>query len=323
MLADKLEILIFTYNRGPSLERALTGFEVDPVRNCRITILDNHSTDSTPEVCARAAQRLPNLVHVRHPKNIGGLANYLRAVELARAEYSWIICDDDTYDFSKASDLFDEILSGKSDVISAGVQGHNLTPAARGNLYDFALGEPFFFCHSFVPSMIFRTSLFDPDTIRAGYDNIDTMFPHFPFMIKLAETNRSIYVSREKIITKSNNVGYSTFRFMSGWLKSSRRISNPQLRAKVIAEVFGGSTFLKTAIFSLLMERRFRPDCYRSEFADLRAEAGRTNRLIWLKLLALTPLVAAPAAIHSHLWNRYSAYRQKLGMPTPNFDESR
>lgn len=323
MLADQLEILIFTYNRGPSLERALSAFDVEPIRRCKITVLDNHSTDSTSDVCQRLAQRLPNFVHVRHPKNIGGLANYLRAVELAKAEYTWIICDDDQFDFSNAADLFAEIESSRSDVLSAGVHGHSITPGARGNLRDFSLREPVFFGHSFVPSMIFRTALFDPDCIRAGYDNIDTMFPHFPFMIKLAEADRSIYVSREKIISKSTNLGYSGFRFMAGWLKSCRRFSDQELRAKVISEVFGGSMFFKTLIFSALMERKFRPQKYRAEFADLRAEAARSHRLIWLKLLLSAPIVLGPDFIHTHLWKRFAAHRQKQGLPLPNFDESR
>ena len=320
---DQLEIFIFTYNRAESLRRTLAQFNSEPIRNCRLTVLDNHSTDNTPAVCAEVQKTHPNLRIVRHPKNIGGLANYLRAIELAEAPYSWVICDDDSYDFSKAADVFEEIRGGKTDIISAGVEGHPLPSGARGSLFEFSLQHPFFWSHSFVPSMIFRTALFDQECLRAGYDNIDTMFPHFPFLIRIAETNRSVYVSREKIITKSNNVGYSTFRFMAGWLKSSRRIASTQLRRKVIGEVFSGESFLKTIAFSLLMERQFRPKIYRAEFGALRAEAARTDRLIWLKLLAFSLSVAAPDAVHSSLWRRFAEYRKKKGATVPNFDESR
>src|SRR4051812_4124120 len=108
---DQLEILIFTYNRAESLRRTLSQFTSEPIRNCRLTVLDNHSTDNTPQVCSEAQGSHSNLRIVRHPKNIGGLANYLRAIELAAAPYSWVICDDDSYDFSKATDVFEEIRS--------------------------------------------------------------------------------------------------------------------------------------------------------------------------------------------------------------------
>lgn len=171
--------------------------------------------------------------------------------------------------------------------------------------------------------MIFRTELFDANCLRAGYDNIDTMFPHFPFMIHVAESDCSIYVSREKVITKSNNVGYSTFRFMTGWLKSCRRFTSPTLRAKAISEVCGGRNFLKTILFSILMERQFRPARCRAEFCDLRDEAARTDRLVWAKLLLFSPLIYMPSFAHKLAWQKYSDYRTRQGSTLPNFDESR
>src|SRR5688572_1349922 len=172
-----LEIFIFTYNRAESLRRTLSQLAAEPVRSCQVTVLDNHSTDATPEVCVSARNSLPKLRHVRHPKNIGGLANYLRAIELAEAKYTWVICDDDSLNFSKAGDVFEEISKGETDIISVGVEGHTLPASQRGRLRTFAAQHDFFLSHSFVPSMIFRTELFDPNCIRAGYDNIDTMFP--------------------------------------------------------------------------------------------------------------------------------------------------
>jgi len=320
---DNLEIFIFTYNRAQSLSATLGQLTAEPVRSCRITVLDNHSTDATPEVCATARNSLPNLHHIRHPKNIGGLANYLRAIELAQSEYTWVICDDDSFNFTKAADLFDEVRKAETDIISVGVHGHTLPGGQTGTLRTFAAQNDFFLSHSFVPSMIFRTALFDPDCIRAGYDNIDTMFPHFPFLIHVAESNRSIYVSRDKVITKSNNVGYSTFRFMSGWLKSCRRFTSTTLRRKAISEVFAGGNFFRTILFSILMERQFRPQQARVEFRDLRAEAARTDRLIWLKLLAFRPIAVSPAFVHRALWTKFAEYRRKRGSTIPVFDEAR
>lgn len=322
-MEEHLEIFIFTYNRAASLKRTLQQFSHESTHKCRITVLDNHSTDATPAVCEEASRVLPNFRHVRHPKNIGGLANYLRGIELAEKPYTWVICDDDSFDLSKAGDVFAEVRRGEIDIISVGVRGHELTPGKRGALLQFALEEPFFFGHSFVPSMIFRTALFDSETIRAGYDNIDTMFPHFPFLIKVAEENRRVMVSQEKVITKSNNVGYSAFRFMAGWIKSCRRFRNGKLKRKVIGEVFGGEAFFKTVIFAILVERQHRADRYREEFRALLQATGSVDRLLWLKLILFIPLVVAPKFMHGMLWDRYSRYRAARGSVTPNFDEER
>src|SRR5436190_11169841 len=142
-----LEIFIFTYNRAESLRRTLSQLTAEPVRSCRITVLDNHSTDGTPEVCAAKKNSLPNFRHVRHPKNIGGLANYLRGIELAEAKYTWVICDDDSFDFSKAADIFAEIAKGETDIISVGVEGHALPPGQRGTLRMFAQQHDFCLSH--------------------------------------------------------------------------------------------------------------------------------------------------------------------------------
>jgi glycosyltransferase involved in cell wall biosynthesis len=323
MVEDRLEIFVFTYNRAMSLERTLGQFAASPFRGCKITVLDNHSTDATPEVVDRLRKQLPRLCAVRHAKNIGGLANYLRAPELSQGQYTWVICDDDSYDFSDVDDILKALDEGAFDVISVGVVGHNLPAGGQGGIQEFALKNDFFLSHSFVPSMIFRTALFDEDVLRRGYDNIDTMFPHFPFLLRLAERDRGLLVSRGKIITKSNNVGYSTFRFLTGWLQSCRRISSREARRKALSEVFGGSLFFKNIIYCILTERNFRPTDYWGEYRTLAGEALLASPVLFLKICAFLPLVMAPNFVFRLLWEKYRGYRRRSGLALPNFDEAR
>jgi glycosyltransferase involved in cell wall biosynthesis len=323
MIEDRLEIFVFTYNRAPSLERTLEQFASSPFRVCRITILDNHSTDDTPAVIELLGKKLPRLRTIRHLKNIGGLANYLRAPEHSESEYTWVIADDDSYDFSDVRDILEGLEEGSSDVISVGVTGHSLPGGARASVREFALTHDFFLSHSFVPSLIFRTSLFDGDVLRAGYDNIDTMFPHFPFLIRLAESDLKLMVSRQKVITKSNNVGYSTFRFLTGWSKSCRRIQDRRLRRKAISEVFGTRIVVKNLIYCVLTERAFRPDVQWLEYKELVRQTLLLNPLISITILGFLPLIAAPDFLFRILWERYRKYRDRLGLPLPNFDETR
>lgn len=322
MVANTLELFVFTYNRAEFLARTLGQLADSPFRACAITILDNHSTDSTPHVCGTWAGQLPRLRTVRHPKNIGGLANYLRAIELASAEYTWVLCDDDRFDFGKVDDILALLGTKAWDLISVGVEGHELPGGYRGTVRPLALAHPYFLSHSFVPSLIFRTDLFDEDLIRQGYANIETMFPHFPFVTAMAEQNRSIALSRDKVIRKSVNVGYSTFRFLTGWIQSCRKIPSPDLRRKALAEVLG-RTLATNLLYCILTERTFRPGRYQAEYRALLAQAWLAGPVSASKIASFAPLVWMPAAGHRAAWRQYQKHRQRQGLPLPNFDEER
>ena len=123
MIEEKLEILLITYNRYKDLEKTLKQFYDGPFSECKFTILDNYSDDNTPDVCTKYQKLFPNLIITRHEKNIGGNANILRAVETSNSLYTWVICDDDNYDFSDCSDIINAIDSEKYDLISPGSHG--------------------------------------------------------------------------------------------------------------------------------------------------------------------------------------------------------
>lgn len=322
-MKDLLDILIFTYNRAEFLARTLEQFAASPFKNCRFTILDNHSTDSTPEVCLGFQARFAQMRVIRHPKNIGGLANLLRAIEVAGAKFTWIICDDDSYDFSAIDDVLDVLRDGGADLVSIGVEGHELPSGARTQIRGFALEHPYLLGHSFVPALIFRTNLFTPELIRAGYDNIDTMFPHFPFLAAVARGESVIYVSRSKVIRKSSNVGYSTFRFLSGWAKSCRKIGDTALRCKGMKEVFGREVLLKNLLYCILTERRFRPAACAREYSELLKQLLLASPAVAAVASGFAPLVFAPGFIFEWLWEKYQAHRKTQGQAVPVFDEHR
>jgi glycosyltransferase involved in cell wall biosynthesis len=93
-----LLIIVPTYNRANCLRLLLATLakEIDGFGD-RVSVLvsDNASSDETPEV-ARAFQALVPSAHViRHEHNLGPDENFCRCVELADADYFWIIGDDD------------------------------------------------------------------------------------------------------------------------------------------------------------------------------------------------------------------------------------
>ena len=76
----------------------------------QITILDNASTDGTSDLIKEYFKKFPNIVHIRHNRNIGGNANIVRAFESATKEYLWILCDDDFYCWDYWNELEQAIL---------------------------------------------------------------------------------------------------------------------------------------------------------------------------------------------------------------------
>ena len=315
--------MVYTYNRAELLAGTLEQLASSPFRGCPVTVLDNHSTDQTPAVCERFKSRFPQWRIIRHPKNIGGDANYLRAVELSQGEYTWPVCDDDTYDFSGADDILEALKAGKADLISVGVEGHNLPGGYQGRARDLALAHSFFIPHSFIPSMIFRTALFDSAVIRRAYGNLDTLFPQLAWLSEAVERNISVYVSRRKVIRKGVNMSYSSLYFLTSWIKCCRRIRDRQMARRAAAEVFNGKALVISLVFAILTEKAFRPEHFWKEYRELCAQALLFRLIIAAKVLLFLPLALCPRPVQRWLWRRYKAYREERGLTLPNFDEGR
>lgn len=322
-LAERIELFIFTYNRAPFLENTLKQLAEGPFGLCKITVVDNASTDGTTEVCQRMAKVIPQFRHVRHRANLGCSANYLRAVELAGSLYTWVLCDDDSFDFSKAGDVVEKVLEGKLDMISVGVHGHNLIGGTLTTSRQLALTQEYFLWHSFIACLIFKTEHFDSYNLTEGYHNADTLLPHFMFNANMAIKDVGIYISKEKVITKGNNFGYAPLQFMVGWLKGCNKIPDKVLRKKCMHEVLGGKNFWQNTIFAILIETTFRKREVRKEYANFSAEARKYTPWLLLKIYMLLPLVLAPKSVHRWCWRKYEAYRERKNQRAPKFDADR
>jgi glycosyltransferase involved in cell wall biosynthesis len=209
-LEVQLQILVITYNRAAFLQKTFEQFEASPFAGCAITVLDNCSSDDTPRVCERFRSRFRSLEIIRHPKNIGASANYLRAVETAKATYTWIVCDDDRLDLHAAQDVVLKLREGKVDLVHLGLLGnYGWTRGAESKSNELALAAShYFFVLSFLPDLIFRTELFNSQHLTAGYRNIFNLYPHFPFLAETAARAYSIYVSSERIVYRGEEQNY-------------------------------------------------------------------------------------------------------------------
>ena len=83
------------YNAERYLGQCLSALLAQDHADFEIIISDNASTDRTWAICQHFAARDPRIRLYRHPRNLGGPANYARVVELARGEFfKWVAYDD-------------------------------------------------------------------------------------------------------------------------------------------------------------------------------------------------------------------------------------
>lgn len=92
-----LSVCISTYNRSPWLRVGLSKvlLEFLPyIEVCEILVVDNTSTDDTPQVLSEFAKSFPIRIH-RNEKNVGMLGNLAVTAKEAKGRYVWILGDDD------------------------------------------------------------------------------------------------------------------------------------------------------------------------------------------------------------------------------------
>lgn len=192
MLQDKLEIVLVTYNRKNKLQRTLEQLFApnSPVKNISITVLDNHSDDGTPELIQKYAAQHPNLRHEYRIRNVGANANIARAYEIATKPYLWVLCDDDTYDFSAWKEVEQAIQDQKPIIM--------VSKYALPDKKEFIEDTPYTLYHilqaTFVPSVILNTQILDDTTLRNIYDNIYSMYVQLVPVVMYLNNGAKIHV---------------------------------------------------------------------------------------------------------------------------------
>jgi glycosyltransferase involved in cell wall biosynthesis len=90
-----VSIVIPTYNRERSVQRAIASAQAQTYPNIEIIVTDNASRDRTIKVVELMAKADPRIRYYRYEHNIGPVGNWWRGVNLARGEYIKILFSDD------------------------------------------------------------------------------------------------------------------------------------------------------------------------------------------------------------------------------------
>ena len=108
MNEPKVAICIPTYNRADSLENCLNSIAIASkhhIERFEVCVSDNGSSDKTSDVIENA-KTFFDINHHKSDTNLGIPRNFLKVVSMAKAEFIWLIGDDDLL----LPDTFDRLL---------------------------------------------------------------------------------------------------------------------------------------------------------------------------------------------------------------------
>ena len=276
-----------------------------------MSVLDNASTDATPEVCARWAGRFADLRVVRHARNIGGGPNFLRAVELSRGRWTWVLADDDRLDFSGCEDVVAALEDDAVDLIAVGAPGMEDWPSGRSTLRAlWAEGRRVLFALTFIPSLVFRTELFSDRDMSDGYRHVELLYPQFPFLRRRLEEDAPIHVAASPIVEREGvTLPEGPLWFYLRWACNCLTIQDPADRRRAIYDTgLSRRHWAATHVQAVMLERAWFPDRVRGELVELVRVLRGAQRLV---LLAAAPLTLAPPAAFDRLW-RWN--RRRIGL---------
>ena len=195
-----LDIVLITYNRASQFEKTLEMVLApdSPIRACSLTILDNKSTDATPQIAERFAVSHPNVKHLVNNFNVGGNANIAKALEMYGSRpYHWIICDDDIYNWDGWAEVEDAMQRGEK-LICVGDRHLARSGIKRSDPAE-CLQQM-----TFLPSIIYGPGIITNTAMRNAYDCTFALFPHLAPVVMHLNNGGSIFVAKKGIVLPGN-----------------------------------------------------------------------------------------------------------------------
>jgi glycosyltransferase involved in cell wall biosynthesis len=308
---EMVEVILITYNRASCLQKTLEQLLRSPIVRCRLTVIDNASSDETPEVCARYAKLFPDFVVRRNRFNVGVSGNYLRALETAEKEFTWILCDDDILDFTHFDVVATAVISRKFDIVFLGVPNHTVLPRGtevRARELIRARRFNYFYTASFIPCCIFRTGNVTSEVMLNGYYQIDTMLSHLWYFVEAVRRNALIYVCQHDFIhNQQENVGYRPLHLVLGWISFANGLrKNPKDKdcaTAMMHEMLGRSFYPQKIAQYALFQKGFVNQNTGHDTWRLAVESFKAGPIWFLKVLPFVFILLLPGFISRSLWN--------------------
>lgn len=218
MSNKQLSICIPTYNRFKNLEETLQNIS-STSKNIsflkEILILDNNENSKAKDIIEKHISYNSKIKYVQNEKNIGPEKNFKRCIELASADYVWMVADDDLL-FKDSLNLiesknfdFDILIvnwslynNNFSSLIKEKVLNNHKNTFNNKNEILSTFGSKL----SFISSIIFKKKLFD-EKINNFYD---TFIPYQLSFLALVysiidESSKVVFLEKPLIMQRGDN----------------------------------------------------------------------------------------------------------------------
>jgi len=147
---NKLTIILPAYNEETTIKLVLD--KAIKIPNSKVIIVDDGSTDKTPQVIMRIIKNKDDIAHIENETNRGKAFCVKRAFEMLNNEDIIIICDtDNQYDISEYNRLIEPIIKNEADYV-IGSRDFSTVP------FRHTLGNKLW---SFTFNLLFGTNLKD------------------------------------------------------------------------------------------------------------------------------------------------------------------
>jgi glycosyltransferase involved in cell wall biosynthesis len=306
-IEDLLEIFLVTCNRASYFDKALRQLKDSPFVNCRFTVLDNSSSDNTFDIAESYSKYFTNYRVIRHPRNIGGDYNFLRAIELSTYFYTWILCDDDDYDFTYADNIIDIVKSCKYELIyvasrsSVQLGWNGFGESTVKQLIDS--GARYHRACTFWPALIFRAESYT----NFCYQNAPYLFPSMKFLNRSIEFDFLIYMAEHAIVIRRDacTSEQQPLHLYKEWVTNASLIQDRKLRAYVIDQ-WTDRGFFKSLAFWIAVDRSKRVAGYWKRLVDILFALTPLQKI---KFLMLLPIMIIPIPMPLLIRAREFVYR--------------
>lgn len=205
-----LSIVIPTYNRCKYLRELLAEIinqcdQIDPnISEIELVLCDNASTDQTPEYVASLKKR-KRIMYYRNSENIGGDANFINGVRLAKGKYVWLFGDDELLVENGISDVIRilkeyscSLLIVRDESYPVGLQHSQLFDNYKEFLYCISKINPHFvLAHTLITGNIFKRDVFD---INCAYLCISTSYGHMYALMNNLKAGGTVFFFNAPII---------------------------------------------------------------------------------------------------------------------------
>ena len=196
----KLSFVVPVYNVGPYLEQCLDSLVNQTRNDFEIIIVDDGSTDNSPDICKKYAN-FYSRIHYFRTKNHGLAAARNFGVKKAIGDYLWFIDSDDFI----TKDAFDRVYSFLShDIVTIKYFNYyNDDDMTEGN--DSNANNPvsrYLLNPGFAPFKIVKRSLFLKESVSfpegKNYEDVSTMFPLVAKTHDIVHSNEAVYFYRRR-----------------------------------------------------------------------------------------------------------------------------